>query len=92
MATTITLDSISPVTVDANGHVRFRSSGGREREFASKADAIAFAQSMLTIDVLEALVVAKVLTVQPTLNNPSAFAGRSLTFDMSQPVNLLVIS
>jgi hypothetical protein len=79
MALTVTLNSVQK---DASGRVRFRF-GDEEVEFQSLAAAADFARDQLTKRDVYAIAVGLVLTRQPALGNPSAFAGKSLTVDLT---------
>lgn len=84
MAVSVTLNSVQQ---DASGRVRFRFSmpSGEldEREFASISDASQYARDRLTRNEAIAMGIALVLTRQPTLSNPSAFAGKTMTIDLT---------
>ena len=80
MAATVTVDS---ATKDANGVVRFRF-GNDELEFNSVAGAIDAMRNRFNRQDLMMIAIARALTIQPALNNPSAFNGHSVTVDLTQ--------
>lgn len=67
---------------DSDNRVRFQF-GKRGYEFHDLAAANAFVKSQLDRDTLDTIMMALVMSRQPTLANPAALNGRTLTVDFS---------
>ncbi len=74
--------TLTKIQKDADGKVRIRF-GKREYEFANIQAVRDFARGQLDRDTLEAITMALALTRQPTLSNPTALEGRTLTVDFT---------
>lgn len=91
MAATITITGVS-VPDGPGGPVRVRF-GKILYDFQSVAEMITAVQAHISEsqEILYWLAMARMLKSQPALGNPGVFAGKSLTIDMSAPINLVTI-
>lgn len=76
--------TITKIQTDADGKVRFQF-GKREYEFSSLAAAKAAVRDQLILsrDTLEVIAMGLALTRQPTLSNPAALQGHTVTVDFT---------
>ncbi len=74
--------TLTKIQKDADGKIRIRF-GKREYEFANIQAARDFVRSQIDRETLEVIEMALALTRQPTLSNPAALEGRTLTVDFT---------
>jgi len=74
--------SLTAINQDGNGRIRLQF-GNVEKEFSSLAALQSWVKDVLTLDVLMALYCRIAIDRQPTLNNPAALTGHTLTVDTS---------
>jgi len=74
--------TVTKIHKDSSGRIRFRF-GKSEAEFESIQAARDYVKSALTRETLELLAMAICLNRQPSLGNPPALEGKTVTVDFS---------
>lgn len=76
--------TIREIKKAANGRVYIRTMPGKvEREFASVQAMLDWANDKLSVETLDAIIIAMIAERQPNLNNVAALEGKSLNVNLA---------